>query len=109
MKEKDPDEDRNQTGGESSWPVGVSTRLSVVPTLPVWNQGLFSDEGDSGSIVFDVQGRVVGMLDGGVGDKRSDVTYVTPIEWILDDIRKYFDIEEEWSVLSSEELWDKVI
>src|SRR5437764_13731041 len=43
----------------------------------------FSDPGDSGSAVFDVIGRVAGILTGGAGlTPTTDVTYVTPMAWI---------------------------
>lgn len=51
--------------------------------------GRFADHGDSGSFVVDGKGRVVGMITGGVGDDGFDVTYVTPAEFIFDQIRSY--------------------
>lgn len=56
----------------------------------------FSADGDSGSCVFDIQGRVGGMLTGGLGreDFGHDVSYVTPMEWLLEDIRRHgYDVE----------------
>ncbi|KAM5347227.1 hypothetical protein ACJ41O_010232 [Fusarium nematophilum] len=57
----------------------------------------FSWDGDSGSCVWDLGGRIGGMLTGGNGDKTNggfDVSYVTPIEWLLKDIKdKGFDVE----------------
>ncbi|KAM0421227.1 hypothetical protein ACHAPT_010947 [Fusarium lateritium] len=55
----------------------------------------FSAAGDSGSCVFDSMGRVVGILAGGGGEEfHNDPTYVTPIEWLLDDIRAHgYDVE----------------
>ncbi|KAH6982194.1 hypothetical protein BKA56DRAFT_720531 [Ilyonectria sp. MPI-CAGE-AT-0026] len=56
----------------------------------------FSEEGDSGSCIWDCQGRVGGMLTAG---NRSfhldcDTTFATPIEWLLEDIRAYgYDVE----------------
>lgn len=45
----------------------------------------FSASGDSGACVFDLQGRIGGLLTGGIsGDEGAqDTTYVTPIDWIL--------------------------
>lgn len=45
----------------------------------------FSKDGDSGSFVWDSEGYVVGMLWG--GKEQSFVTYVTPMEAILEDIK----------------------
>ena len=47
---------------------------------------VFSKGGDSGSFVWDSDGYVVGMLWG--GKEQTFVTYVTPMETILDDIKK---------------------
>jgi hypothetical protein len=52
----------------------------------------FSEPGDSGSAVFDVAGRVAGILTGGTGwewESASDITYVTPMAWIQEDMKKY--------------------
>lgn len=48
--------------------------------------GNFSEPGDSGSWVFTREGMVVGMVWG--GSANSEVSYVTPIEAILDDIKQ---------------------
>ncbi|KAJ4003297.1 hypothetical protein NW752_012243 [Fusarium irregulare] len=51
----------------------------------------FSEPGDSGSCVFNRHGQIGGMLTGGLGDdERCDITYVTPIHWLLEDIRQSF-------------------
>lgn len=50
----------------------------------------FSEPGDSGSVVVDGKGRVIGMIIGGVGfTTTSDVTYVTPAEFLFDKIRSH--------------------
>jgi hypothetical protein len=56
-----------------------------------YRQGPFSAPGDSGSIVLDRRGRILGMVTGGAGiTNHIDVTYVTPY-WFLDKaIKKYF-------------------
>lgn len=46
----------------------------------------FSRNGDSGSFVWDFQGHVCGLLWG--GKDKDFATYVTPIEFVLEDIRK---------------------
>jgi hypothetical protein len=48
----------------------------------------FSEPGDSGSIVVDGKGHVIGIITGGVGfTTSSDVTYVAPAEFIFNQIR----------------------
>jgi hypothetical protein len=50
--------------------------------------GQFSDKGDSGSLVFDGSGRMVGILHSGMrkGD-YSHVTFATPAWWVLEQIK----------------------
>jgi hypothetical protein len=46
--------------------------------------GVFSDKGDSGSVIVDGRGRIGGLLTGGAGATDStDVTYATPISFLL--------------------------
>jgi hypothetical protein len=50
--------------------------------------GPFSAPGDSGSIVADGRGRVGGLITGGAGNtKFVDVTYATPLFWLLPRIK----------------------
>ncbi len=50
--------------------------------------GPFSDKGDSGSGIVDCFGRLGGLLTGGDGvTESSDVTYATPISFILDSLK----------------------
>ena len=59
-----------------------SREWPVIPTDK--HSGPFSTEGDSGSCVADAFGRVGGILTGGCGaTDSSDVTYVTPISFIM--------------------------
>ncbi|KAF3923240.1 hypothetical protein ABW21_db0200588 [Orbilia brochopaga] len=61
--------------------------------IGVYGQGgnAFSRVGDSGSIVVDGLGRVVGMLTGRVGlTDKTDVSYVTPYFWLDQEIKKAF-------------------
>lgn len=57
----------------------------------------FSWNGDSGSCVWDLEGRVGGMLTGGNGSGSTgafDISYATPMEWLLDDIKAHgYDVE----------------
>ena len=56
-----------------------------------YDKWIFSAPGDSGYIVVDGLGRIVGMITGGSGStKRTDVTYVTPYFWIEEQIKKVF-------------------
>ncbi|SJL07900.1 uncharacterized protein ARMOST_11257 [Armillaria ostoyae] len=46
--------------------------------------GVFSDKGDSGSVIVDGRGRIGGLLTGGAGTTSSlDITYATPISFLL--------------------------
>jgi hypothetical protein len=54
---------------------------------------VFSGPSDSGSIIVDSKGRVVGLLTGGAGKTGStdpDVTYATPFYWLLQRIKTHF-------------------
>jgi hypothetical protein len=63
-----------------------------IGVLPYGNtKGPFSAPGDSGSIVLDRSGRILGMITGGAGTTdRTDVTYVTPYSFLDKAIKKYF-------------------
>ncbi|KAI1822539.1 hypothetical protein F4861DRAFT_540925 [Xylaria intraflava] len=92
--------------------VGFVTRELLI--LPRPENRKFSDRGDSGASIFDLTGRVVGIVVGSNGNdpktwqsteesqsqshaqmeednERSwtDVTFATPIEWVLEDIRRF--------------------
>ena len=48
----------------------------------------FSKKGDSGSVVFDLEGHIGGIMTSGAGwNDRMDTTYVTPMVWLLRDIK----------------------
>lgn len=50
--------------------------------------GVFSAPGDSGSAIVDGRGRMGGLLTGGAGEMASsDVTYATPLFWLLPRIK----------------------
>ncbi|RFU34840.1 hypothetical protein B7463_g1458, partial [Scytalidium lignicola] len=69
----------------------ITTELCIV-NLP--SATAFSSPGDSGSLVFDEGGRVVGMLHSGnnIGEEpktySNEITYASPMEWLLEDIKK---------------------
>ncbi|KAH9981982.1 hypothetical protein BJV74DRAFT_895767 [Russula compacta] len=46
---------------------------------------VFSAHGDSGSIIADYTGRIVGLLTGGCGSTDFDVSYATPFYWLWDE------------------------
>ncbi|QRV82037.1 hypothetical protein RhiJN_10052 [Ceratobasidium sp. AG-Ba] len=53
--------------------------------------GAFSGPGDSGSIVVDGLGHIVGMVPGSAGRSQfADVTYLTPYYWIEECIKQVF-------------------
>ncbi|RSL58731.1 hypothetical protein CEP54_007621 [Fusarium duplospermum] len=57
----------------------------------------FSGKGDSGSCVWDMKGCIGGMLTSGLEarDGVLDVSYVSPIEWLLADIREQSGLDVE--------------
>ena len=63
-----------------------------IGVLPYGNmKGSFSAPGDSGSIVLDRSGGILGMLTECAGTTdRTDVTYVTPYSFLDKKIKKYF-------------------
>lgn len=53
-----------------------------------WQSGPFSAKGDSGSLIFDGEGRMVGILHSGMPKGvSSHVTFATPVYFALDQIR----------------------
>ncbi|KAH8981224.1 hypothetical protein EDB86DRAFT_447202 [Lactarius hatsudake] len=74
--------------------IGISKEWAVLP-FDAWTGGShdfsakdFSAKGDSGSVVVDGAGRIGGLITCGAGKTDSiDVTYVTPIGFILKTIR----------------------
>jgi hypothetical protein len=66
---------------------GVISREWCVVGVP--SSQPFSAEGDSGSVVFDLKGRIGGIITSGTGfTKTMDTTYVTPMVWLLGDIKE---------------------
>ena len=66
--------------------IGVSKEWAITPFNNT--SGAFSAKGDSGSVVVDGAGRIGGLLTGGSGlTDPTDVTYVTPIDFIMTTIR----------------------
>jgi hypothetical protein len=81
---------------------GIKETSMEIGVLPYGNGNRpFSTPGDSGSIVLDRKGRILGMVNGGAGSTDEiDITYLTPYSFIEKDIKKYFpksflyDVEE---------------
>lgn len=68
-----------------------STSMEIAIHPYSHKDGAFSALGDSGSIVVDGVGHVVGLLTGGAGNTDStDVTYLTPYFWVEEKIKKAF-------------------
>ncbi|KAI1823275.1 hypothetical protein F4861DRAFT_338098 [Xylaria intraflava] len=74
-------------------------QLCIVAAInPHFANKAFSCQGDSGSLIWTLDGRIVGMLDGGAGSRRgddgilnADTTYATPMAAILGLIHEKFD------------------
>ncbi len=62
------------------------------PVLPYDEKsGAFSAQGDSGAVVVDGHGRMGGLITSGCGATDSlDITYATPIEFLLQRIAEQF-------------------
>ncbi|KAH8115973.1 hypothetical protein DFH11DRAFT_1583254 [Phellopilus nigrolimitatus] len=70
---------------------GISHTSIEIAVLRYGSPGRFSDGGDSGSIVLDREGRIVGILTGGEGPTdETDTTYLTPYWWIEKQIKEKF-------------------
>ncbi|TFK63246.1 hypothetical protein BDN72DRAFT_964022 [Pluteus cervinus] len=66
--------------------LGISKEWAILPFDQ--KSRSFSDLGDSGSVVVDGAGRIGGLINGGCGSVYGiDITYVTPISFVLDTIR----------------------
>ena len=67
----------------------TSIEIAVLPYDKT--RGKFPDPGDSGSIVLDRTGRIVGILTGGAGPTdETDITYLTPYWWIEQEIKEKY-------------------
>ena len=76
------------------WPVIPTYRHSSASVPTNKYSGVFSAEGDSGSCVADVFQRIGNILTGGYGaSKSSDITYVTPISFIMKVLHGFKDFQ----------------
>jgi hypothetical protein len=71
---------------------GFITDELMVLDIKVYRWTTFSDRGDSGSFVWDSDGYVSGMLWG--GKEGSSQHYITPIQYLLEDIRQVCNAKE---------------
>jgi hypothetical protein len=73
------------------------------PVLPYNRKhGAFSSQGDSGAVVVDGRGRIGGLIISGSGDTDDlDITYATPIEFLMERITKQFPNAHLHPVLSA--------
>ncbi|KAF8259310.1 hypothetical protein EI94DRAFT_1813513 [Lactarius quietus] len=68
-----------------------STSMELAIYSCSYKDGAFSAPGDSGSVIADPNGRIVGIITGGAGRANSiDVTYASPYHWIEESIKKAF-------------------
>ncbi|KAI6145484.1 hypothetical protein BKA82DRAFT_129538 [Pisolithus tinctorius] len=69
---------------------GIEQTSVEVAVLPYdKKRGAFSASGDSGAIVLERGGGIVGMLTGGSGTtEATDTTYLTPYWWLEEQIKK---------------------
>lgn len=69
----------------------ITMGWSVVPFRMGINwYGPFSELGDSGAAIFDITGRVAGIVTSGTGlDEVTDVTYMTSMAWLQQDMRRH--------------------
>lgn len=68
----------------------TSMEIAIYPYSS--KDGAFSVPGDSGSIIADPNGCIVGILTGGTGGQTDtyDVTYATPYYWVHERIKEAF-------------------
>ncbi|KAI9435270.1 hypothetical protein H4582DRAFT_1761666, partial [Lactarius indigo] len=68
---------------------GINQKSIELAVLRYPKPGRFSDPGDSGSIILDRHGRLVGLLTGGEGPTdETDTTYLTHYWWIEKKIKE---------------------
>ncbi|KAF5686367.1 hypothetical protein FCIRC_2923 [Fusarium circinatum] len=85
-------------------PPGAATTDGIVSNhwciVGVERKAPFSIGGDSGACIFDLRGRIGGIVTAGLAasDKPNpdgfDVTYATPMQWLLEDIARHgYDVD----------------
>ena len=82
------------------FPDGTKLTNMEFGVLTLDNKGPFSDKGDSGAVIFDKTGRMVGLLAAGEGPTDStDFTFFTPIYYLLKHLKTmgfHLNLEEEF-------------
>jgi hypothetical protein len=84
----------------------ISDELAVVHHNKMGIEGWFSDDGDSGSLVWGSDGFVSGLL--WAGKREEWFTYVTPMEYVLDDIRQVCNAKDVGLLIRKEDGTDIV-
>ncbi|KAF8591707.1 hypothetical protein K439DRAFT_1610995 [Ramaria rubella] len=81
----------------------LKTSMEVAIYPYGYKDGAFSAPGDSGSIIADGKGRIVGLLTGRTGQTDStDVTYATPFYWLFEErIKAHFPNAHLYPVTST--------
>ncbi|KAL6308599.1 hypothetical protein BKA93DRAFT_725412, partial [Sparassis latifolia] len=71
---------------------GISHKSLEIAVLPYdKTHGKFSDAGDSGSVILDRGGRIVGIVTGSSGlADETDTTYLTPYWWVEEQVKAKF-------------------
>ena len=85
---------------------GVLSDELLVLDINVFKSNTFSNNGDSGSFVWDSDGYVSGMLWG--GKRNSPLHYITPVQYLLEDIQQVCSAKEVRLVVRREDETDVV-
>jgi hypothetical protein len=85
---------------------GVLSDELLVLDFNAFRSRTFSDNGDSGSFVWDSDGYVSGMLWG--GKKGTSQHYITPVQYLLEDIQQVCNAKEVRLVVRKEDETDAV-
>ena len=84
----------------------VTDELAIVPSHQMKSDSDFSTSGDSGSLVWDSDGYVIGLLWG--GPVNSVTTFITPLEHVLEDIGRVCGAKDVRLVVRKEDETDVV-
>jgi hypothetical protein len=70
----------------------IGSTFMAIAIYPGSHQdGAFSAPGDSGAVIADANGRIVGILTGGAGQgEYTDVSYASPYYWVEERIKMAF-------------------
>lgn len=83
----------------------ITDELAILNQAMTGPEATFSVDGDSGSLIWDVNGYVAAMLWSG---PNTNITYATPIEDVLDDIRETCGHKEVKLIVRTEDETDVV-